>query len=118
MLIEDKVSAAIINEQVINAAIVKNEISAKFVDVIVIEKGGGGGEEEVVTVTPFTQNDLVNGQLIKLHGLNRRVVSVTITNPAGIEFEARVNNLNDNTRVLIELNRFEPLQGTWFLTIR
>lgn len=128
MIIEDKITAFVVNESKLEGKVksalleanVKNYdfTTAKIVDVIVIEKGGEGGGEEVVTVIPFTQNDLTNGQLIKLHGLNRRVVSVTLTNPSGLEFEARVNNLNDNTRVLIDLTRFEPLQGTWFLTIR
>ncbi|NJM20428.1 MAG: hypothetical protein HC907_17820 [Richelia sp. SM1_7_0] len=93
-----------------------NYISAKIADVIIIETGNGGGEE-LVTVIPFTNADLVNGQLIRLHGLNRRVVSVTITNQDGLEFEPSINNLNDNTRVLIDLQRYN-ITGTWYLTIR
>ena len=109
-----EISAKIIDEK-IKANIVNKNVGAKIVDVIVIETGNGN--EEMVTVIPFTSADLVNGQLIRLHGLNRRVVSVTITNSDGLEFDPPVNNLNDNTRVLIDLQRYNII-GTWYLTIR
>lgn len=93
----------------------KNNQYADFIKVIEVNTGGGG--DEVVTVIPFTNADLVSGQLIKLHGLNRRVVSVTVTNTEGLEFEPSVNNLNDNTRVQIDLSDCN-ITGIWYLTIR
>lgn len=106
-------------ENKLQANLVESKLEASLTEVIVIEKetGGGGGEAEVVNVISFTDTDLVNGQLIKLHGLNRRVVSVTVTDPQGVEFDPPISNLNDNTRVLIDLSRYN-IQGTWYLTIR
>lgn len=115
-IIDEKIKA-LISQENIEANIVNKNVGAKIVDVIVIETGNGNGNEEMVTVIPFTNADLVNGQLIRLHGLNRRVVSVTITNSDGLEFDPPVNNLNDNTRVLIDLQRYNII-GTWYLTIR
>ena len=113
-IIDEKIKA-LISQENINANIVNKNVKAKIVDVIVIETGNGN--DEMVTVIPFTNEDLVNGQLIRLHGLNRRVVSVTVTNSDGLEFDPPVNNLNDNTRVLIDLQRYN-ITGTWYLTIR
>lgn len=106
----------LINEK-LQVYLLESKTKVSLSDVIVIQTGGGGGGEEVVTVIPFTNADLVNGQLIKLHGLDRRVVSVTLTNPDGVEFDPPINNLNDNTRVLIDLNRYN-ISGTWYITIR
>lgn len=75
--------------------------------------------EKPVNVISFSAENLTNGDLIQLHNLNRRVVNVTVTNPQGIEFNPRINNLNDNTRVLIDLKRYQILPGeTWSLIIQ
>lgn len=116
----DNVEAKLLTNNLSALLITKDNISAQLIHLVVIESGvTTPGDTEVVTVIQFTSNDLVNGQLIRLHGLNRRVVSVTVTNPAGIEFNPRINNLADNTRVLIDLQRFNIQPGeTWYATIR
>jgi hypothetical protein len=109
------IKAYVVND-FLKADLLDSRIKAEISDVIIIEIGGGEGEE-VVTVIPFTVSDLVNGELVRMHGLGRRVVSVTVTNQQGLEFEPSINNLNDNTRVLIDLSRYN-ITGTWYLTIR
>lgn len=114
-ILETKIQATPI-EEVIAAEVISETIKGFVADVLIIKKIIGG-DNEVVTIIPFTSNDLTNGELIKSHGLNRRIVSVTITNPSGLEFSPRIDNLNDNNRVLVDLTRFN-IAGTWFLTIR
>ena len=115
-LLEEELTVQLVDEKA-KVVLSESTLIVLLSEILILEKNTGGGEE-VVTVIPFTNADLVNGQLIKLHGLNRRVVSVTLTDSNGLEFEPRINNLNDNTRVLIDLSRYGTLQGTWYLTIR
>lgn len=90
-------------------------LNADIVKVVVLN--GDGSEENPVVLIPFTNADLINGKLIKLHGLNRRVVETAVINSLGVEFYPPISNLNDFTRVEVDLSRYE-ITGTWYLLVR
>ena len=92
------------------------ESSAQIVEVIIM--GEAIAPTEKVKVFSFTQNDLQNGQLIVVHGLNRAIAAVVVSDSTGLEFQTRVSNLNDSSRVLIDMTRYQPLEGTWQVLIR
>lgn len=92
----------------ITLKILENKLSAKIVEVVVIESGVS--DINSISFT-FTQNDIVDNKLTKYHGLNSPIVDVSITDNMNNEIMLGLHIINTNN-VEIDFTRVQVI-GTW-----
>ena len=112
-----------INTILLNADILINDIyahvrtrqmTADIVDVL-IKAGGDGGSEMASLIFNFSQSDLLNGKLRKVHNFNQSVVDVSVINNVGSEIMVSLEIINSNT-IELDFSRVQ-IDGVWQLLI-